>query len=179
MNDWSCFLPFSPHPYRHWLTYTGSLTRRLGKYCKSVRVERLYQGLQKPILGEAGVIGIKPRQLAFVREVCLYCNNEPVVFAHSVIAVGAIRGDWHWLSKMKHQSLGEKLFVNHRIQRQPLAYKKLNAFHPLYQRVCRKLTIKQSDLWARRSVFILKAKPILVTEVFLPDITKLSKPFLP
>jgi chorismate-pyruvate lyase len=30
-------------------------------------------------------------------------------------------------------------------------------------------------LWARRSVFLLKGKPLLVTEVFLPGVQNLGK----
>jgi chorismate--pyruvate lyase len=56
-----------------------------------------------------------------------------------------------------------------------LHYKKLHAQHPLYQRAAAELTDAPASLWARRSLFDLHGSPLLVTEVFLPEILMLDK----
>jgi chorismate--pyruvate lyase len=105
-----------------------------------------------------------------LREVHLYCGDTPVVFAHSVIPKKGMNGAWHHLGKLGNKPLGAALFANPLIKRMPLQFRKLDRRHALYRRACAILHEPPSHLWARRSVFILKKYPILVTEVFLPGI---------
>lgn len=98
-----------------------------------------------------------------------------MVFAHSVLPLHGLRGPWHALSALGNKPLGATLFANPMVKRTPLAFKKLGARDELYVRACRLLTCKPPHLWARRSIFSLKGCPILVTEVFLPDILDLAK----
>lgn len=98
-----------------------------------------------------------------------------MVFAHSVLPLPGLRGPWQGLSKLGNKPLGAALFANPLIKRTPLAFKKLGTRDPLYLRACQILTATPPQLWARRSIFSLKDSPILVTEVFLPDILRLAK----
>lgn len=119
------------------------------------------------------MLGLRPRELAHVREVYLYCGKNPVVFAHSVVARKNLRGAWCGLSNLGNKSLGTMLFTNPVVKRTPLQFKKLNSGHPLFHRACRDLQLAPFSLWARRSLFSLHGQPILVTEVFLPSILDL------
>lgn len=110
-----------------------------------------------------------------VREVYLYSDGMPVVFAHSVVKKKHLQGAWRNLSGLGNQSLGSMLFSNPMIQRTAFSFKKLRAGHPLYDRACRKLEIRPTSLWARRSLFTLQMQPILVTEVFLPMLHRLKR----
>ena len=71
------------------------------------------------------------------------------------------------------RSLGSLLFTHPLVVRQPLHYKTLRPNHPLYKSATAKVKVKPKMLWARRSLFYLHNAPLLVTEVFLPDILKL------
>ena len=71
-----------------------------------------------------------------------------------------------------NKPLGALLFTHPLVERQPLHYKALHAHHPLYRRATALLPDPPDRLWARRSLFYLHQAPLLVTEVFLPEILK-------
>lgn len=160
-------------PYRHWLTGQGSLTRRIQARCRAFSVRHVTQRFGKSVQDEAECTGLQPRQYALLREVFLYCGETPVVFAHSVLPKSSLRSTWYGLGSLGNKPLGAALFSTPRIKRTPLEFKKLSPRHPLYHRACRLLPRKPAHLWARRSLFHLHGKPILVTEVFLPAILEL------
>jgi chorismate--pyruvate lyase len=162
-----------PRPLRSWLGDRGSLTRRLRSHCAEFRVEPLGTGLARPNPDEYALLGLAVGVSAYVREVLLVCNGAPVVFAHSVLPYASLRGGWNGISRLGSRPLGEALFSNRRIQRQPLAFRHLRQGHPLFDALARRHATTVDALWARRSVFCLDAQPLLVTEVFLPEIDAL------
>ena len=97
-------------------------------------------------------------------------DNQPVVFAHSVLPRTSLRGAWNGLGRLGNQLLGATLFANPKVKRTPLSYKKLTPNHALYKHAAQHLTQKPSYLWARRSIFSLNCANIMVTEVFLPQL---------
>lgn len=125
-------------------------------------------GLTRPNLDEYALLGLAPGTRAYVREVLLLCNDSPVVFAHSVLPYPSLRGGWNGISKLGSRPLGQALFSDHRIQRQPLTYRSVPREHPLFRAITRQHALHDKSLWARRSVFCLNQHPLLVTEVFLP-----------
>jgi len=163
--------PFSlPRSLRTWLSDRGSLTQRLKLHCASFRVVPLATGLARANADEYALLGMAPGTRVYVREVLLLCNEMPVVFAHSVLPPAGLRGGWNGITRLGSRSLGEALFSDPRIERQPLAYRQVQRDHPLYRAAARQQTVAASCLWARRSVFCLNRHPLLVTEVFLPAI---------
>jgi len=171
---WQTHAPAAPCLLRPWLLDRGSLTQRIQQRCVgfSVRGVRLTTG--KACRDEAGLVRLKPARYALLREVNLYCGDTPVVFAHSVIPLAGLHGPWRGLSRLGNKPLGVALFADPLIRRQPLQFRKLNSHHTLYRRACRNLAQHPPYLWARRSVFVLRGQPILVTEVFLPAILELA-----
>lgn len=162
-----------PRSLRAWLSDHGSLTQRLRSRCASFRVVPLVTGMARANTDEYALLGMAPGTRAYVREVVLLCNDVPVVFAHSVLPQAGLRGGWNGITRLGSRSLGEALFSDHRIERLPLAYRKLRHAHPLYRATARQQTVAVGSLWARRSVFCLNGHPLLVTEVFLPAIDAL------
>jgi len=163
--------PFSlPRSLRTWLSDHGSLTQRLKSRCTSFRVVPLETGLARANADEYALLGVAPGTRVYVREVLLLCNDVPVVFAHSVLPSAGLRGGWNGITRLGSRSLGEALFSDHRIERQPLAYCRVRNDHPLFRAAARQQAVAASSLWARRSVFCLNRHPLLVTEVFLPTI---------
>jgi len=170
---WHSRAPGAKCLFRPWLIEQGSLTRRIQLRCSAFSVRNVQMRQGKACRDEAALVGLKQRDQALLREVYLYCQEKPVVFAHSVIPLAGLRGPWHALSRLGNKPLGATLFANPVVNRTPLAYKKLGPRHELYRRACRLLATRPAFLWARRSVFSLKNSPILVTEVFLPTILDL------
>lgn len=154
------------HRLRAWLADEGSLTARIQGRCRHFSVTVMRQALIRPHADEARLLGIRRGSLAWVREVVLHADGCPVVFAHSVLPRTSVRGAWRLFAAVGGRPLGAALFADSRIRRGTLAYRRLDARHPLW----RATTGGGHELWARRSLFHRCGKPLLVTEVFLPDI---------
>lgn len=162
-----------PRPLRDWLCDKGSLTERLKARCADFRVVPLTTGLARPNQDEYDLLKLRSGAQAYVREVLLLCNDVPVVFAHSVLPYPSLRGAWNGISRLGSRPLGEALFADHRIHRRSLAYRNIHPGHPLFRALAQHQPVHDSTVWARRSVFCLNAQPLLVTEVFMPEIDSL------
>jgi chorismate--pyruvate lyase len=155
---------------RHWLIDTGSLTARLKARYADFAVRPVLLKNAKALIDESALLGLKANQHALIREVVLMGNEQPVVFAHSVLPHASLRGAWRGLGKLGNKPLGAALFANVNVKRTPLEYKKLPRHHPISMRVAGHVPNVQKVLWARRSVFQLNCARILVTEVFLEQL---------
>lgn len=161
--------------YTPWLRDEGSLTRRIQLRCKIFTVRPVHSGLARVACDEATLLGLPYDRNAFSREVFLYADGKPVVFAHSACAHEHLRGAWGAVRGLGNRSLGTLLFTHPLVKRQPLHYKALHSNHPLYHSAIAVLGDAPPRLWARRSLFIVRGAALLVTEVFLPEILKLSR----
>ena len=164
--------PAAAGRYRHWLTDRGSLTARIRGRCDRFHVELLFQGLRRPDRDESFLFD-QPRARALVREVLLVCDGTPVVFAHTVLDPRDLCGVWRSVARLGTRPLGAALFADARIRRGTLRHRRIQLHHELHRRIQRTLPDVNGSLWARRSVFTLERSPILVTEVFLPEILQL------
>ena len=163
-------LPFASHQYHPWLIERGSLTARLQQKYADFYVEPVSVRYQRPAFEEAALLHMAANDRAQVREVLLYGNGKPVVFAHSVLPRKSLHGEWRGLGRLGNKPLGAVLFASPEVKRTPLSYKKLAANHVLYQRAMRYVAGQPDYLWARRSIFSLNRASIMVVEVFLPDL---------
>ena len=159
-----------------WLRDRGSLTQRIQQRCAHFAVQGVRSGLARIALDEAALLGVASPHLAWSREVFLYADGIPVVFAHSACARQHLRGAWSAVGGLGNKPLGALLFAHPLVERRPLHYRALRGAHPLYQRAAAVLGHPPGRLWARRSLFYLHGAPLLVTEVFLPEILRLAKP---
>ena len=170
--DWQR-TPAGAGRYREWLTDRGSLTARIAERCPGVRVQVTFQGLRRPDRDERFLFVDDGRSRVLVREVLLCCGDLPVVFAHTVVRPRDLDGPWRSVARLGSRPLGAALFADPRIERFPLHQRKIGLHHELHRRVRAVLPVKARWLWARRSLFRLHDSPILVTEVFLPEILSL------
>ncbi|MDD5059227.1 MAG: chorismate lyase [Sideroxydans sp.] len=161
---------------RPWLHNHGSLTQRIRQRCDQFAVHPVRSGLARIAFDEAALLGIAPHQLAYSREVFLYADGQPVVFAHSTFAQTDLRKAWSSVTGLGNRSLGSLLFTHPLVIRQPLHFKALRPHHPLYRSAVTRIGERPPMLWARRSLFHLHGAPLLVTEVFLPQILQLKQP---
>jgi chorismate--pyruvate lyase len=142
--------------------------------CQDFSVRPVRSGLARIAYDEAVALNLQPRQRAYSREVFIYADNKPVVFAHSTCALRHLRGHWSALAGLGNQPLGAMLFTHPLVERNALYFKVLRKSHPLYQSAAKSGDLPDV-LWARRSLFVLNKAPLLVTEVFLPGILELGK----
>ena len=146
-----------PRHWQAWLQDKGSLTQRLihasdGHF--SVRVISNRWGI--PSQSEAEALMLKPRQRAIIREVELLCHNQVWVCARSIIPHSTLTGRLRQFKNIGTKPLGALLFKHPNMIRGALEVTSLPQINS-HQRH-----------WARRSVFYLDGKGILVTEVFMP-----------
>ncbi|MFW5432332.1 MAG: chorismate--pyruvate lyase family protein [Methylophilaceae bacterium] len=162
--------PVLAYGYQHWLIDNASLTLRLKLRHPKFRVKPVSVRYAKALTDEQAILNLKRDQKSLVREVVLISNNQPLVFAHSVLPKSSLRGDWHGFGRLGSKPLGEALFANPKVQRTSFRFKKLSRQHPLYKEAIQYSECSSEYLWARRSVFSLNCVSILVTEIFLPRI---------
>lgn len=160
--------------WRDWLRCGGSLTQRLRQVCGTFAVRRLCQGAGRLHADEAGAVGLPPGAAALMRDVLLEGDGRPLVFGHSVVAIGHLDGPWRALRRLGCRPLAEALYADRRIARSGLEFRRLARAHPLHQRLEAVLGAQPDRLWARRSLFFRDGAPLLVTEVFLPALLERS-----
>ena len=161
--------PPSPlHPstgLRSWLLDSGSLTAKLlilsgGKF----KVQVLRQIHARAHRSEALALGIGAHERCLIREVILRGHNQPWVFARSVLPLRSLTGTLRHLRKQGTRPLGAFLFSQPHLKRSAIALASISSHHAYLPATL----MGTSPVWGRRSVFSLDAKPLLVSEVFLP-----------
>lgn len=157
--------PKVPTATRAWLLDTGSLTQRLVDCSQhNFRVQLLSHHWQRPLPSERRALGLHRRELAIVREVYLLCHGQPWVFARSVIPAQTLSGRLRRLRKFSDSSLGQLLFSEVSMRRQPFELARIAGDHPALPPQVR----QDLPLWGRRCRFTITGKPLLVSEIFLP-----------
>jgi len=151
-----------------WLLDPSSLTARLKTHCDEFRVEVLGQQIIQCSETEANE-DILAGEDVLVREVLLFCDNKPQVFARSLLPLKSLTGDEKKLAELGSQSLGQVLFNHPSLIRKRIEISLFLPSSSLSLLVNALNLSSTQSLWGRRSVFVLKNKPIMVAEVFLPD----------
>jgi len=174
MSAWHSAAPAHSDPWRSWLVYPGSLTRRIVERAGAMRVEVIAERSLFPNADEYGALGRPQRRLAFVREVLLHARTRPVVLAHSIVARADLDGAWNALRGLGSRPLAAMLFNDPRVRRGPFEFARIDARHPLWRRAAQLRGEPLPVLRARRSRFSLHDRPLVVTEVFLPALGELG-----
>ena len=170
MTRWKRLAPSHANPWRSWLTYRGSLTWRLVARCGRFQVRLVSQRLRFPNDDEYRALGRPAHRLAFVREVLLLADGRPVVLAHSIVGRRDVRGVWRAVAGLGTRPLAELLFTDRRVRREPFEFARIEDHHALGRRAAELTGRSQGPMLARRSLFRLRGRPLLVTEVFLPEL---------
>ena len=165
---WNTHFPYKsreiPIPLKSWLFDKGSLTQRLVTLSQGeFSVHPLSEGWLKPFAHERKALGLQTHESAFVRMVALYGNGQPWVLARSIIPRQTLQGTLRILCHLGNQPLGAFLFAHPNLQRSALEVAKPSIFSPYHQ-------MESPGLWARRSIFSLQQRSLLVSELFLPQL---------
>jgi chorismate--pyruvate lyase len=137
-------------------------------------VQVVRQGLHIPNEDEYRQLGQPTHRRALVREVVLHAGGRPVVLAHSIAAWRDLSGAWRGLRGLGSRPLAEALFTDPLVSRGALEFVRIDARHPLGRRARQVFGRDLPPLWARRSRFLKHGRPLLVTEVFLPELLALG-----
>ncbi len=150
-----------------WLLESSSLTAKLKKHCEHFRVKVLGQKVEPCHPLEANE-SIKVGEDVLVREVLLYCDDIPHVFARSLLPLSSLTGEEQILENLGEQSLGQVLFNNAKLERKTIGISPFESKTSVVNLAESLGFNSQKKLWGRRSVFYVQDKPLMVAEVFLP-----------
>jgi chorismate--pyruvate lyase len=160
-----------PEPVLRWLLDPASLTRRVQAVCRGrFRVEVLKQGYARPQRNEAQRLGMRVGSSALVREVNLLCDEQPWIYARTVIPRTTLTGPRRHLARLRSRPLGAVLFADPTMARGPVEVTRLAPGDRLYPNLPGLRDELRPAIWGRRSVFTLAGFPLLVSEIFLPGI---------
>ena len=166
-----------PPALRSWLLDQGSLTQRLVDASHgNFRVEILKQCTERPRLSELRALNMNLSAKALVREVLLFGNNEPWVYARSILPLTTLVGPLRRFRKLDNRPLGALLFNDPTMRRGPM---EIACITPANSRLPEQVSQFAEPLWGRRSVFFLSGKPLLVSEIFLPTFKPYNSPINP
>lgn len=112
--------------------------------------------------------------IGLVRQVQLLCDETPCVYARTIIPVTTLTGRQRRLGFLGDKPLGAFLFADPGMQRGEVELARICAGQSMFAQATTGLATVPEDIWGRRSVFRVGGKPLLVTEVFLPDLPEFN-----
>lgn len=168
VDEW----PAAVQPRALWpfIAEAGSLTERLRERSGGrFRVQVLAQGHASLHAEDMALLGAKPDEAGYVRQVFLCAGEQPWVYARSLVAGAADR----WLKELGERPLGDQVFARADARRSAIEAAKLDPRHALYKEAVGHLPAAErarvtDALWARRSLLTVEGVHILIYECFLP-----------
>ena len=156
---------------QNWLKTATSLTAKLRHLCPNLEVIVLSEKYEVPLLSEAQKLNLKPDEEAWVRCVVLKCHDQHLIYARTIIPAMSSTNPWHELQQLGNKPLGEILFEMPKTQRSDFEFSKdLLSLWPYLNCHLNNTQENKKFAYARRSVFEQKGAPLLLTEVFLPQL---------
>lgn len=143
-----------PEAIASWLTDRTSMTARLASYGQPITVTVTNEGYipaQQLTVEERQAFTDQLDSQYWLREVQLLANGSPWLAGRTVIPHTSLNGPEAALKQLGTTPLGQHLFTSQVLSRDYL------------------LAGKMGNWWARRSLLRLAAKPLLLTEIFLPN----------
>jgi len=122
-------------------------------------VKVLQQRWGKATLSEAKALNVRLRERVLIREVVLYGEGVPWVYARSILPSSSLVGSMRRIRKLDDRPLGAWLFRQPSLKRGPIQFAQMQlSGTELFQ---------AQEAWGRRSVFYIEGRPLLVGEIFL------------
>lgn len=153
-----------------WLYEQGSLTAKLKQHCLDFSVKLLgkYQRDLNAIEQlKFGFVSPTPVPVQ-VREVLLYCDGTPWVYAQTLMPLVNIPPSIVKLTTLGEKPLGEVIFNEAGVKRSNIEVAEFDRHSPVSRLASEVDHPALSSLWGRRSMFTLDGYSLLVAEVFLP-----------
>ena len=159
-----------PHKLKSWLQDPGSFMARLASFgVKDARIEVLNQAWVLALPEEAQQLQLKDGH-ALIREVFIKSHERFWMFARTIFHPAIFAGETIGLTQLQNQSLGSVLFSYPGIQRSEFEFLQFDKNDVTYPHMT---ALTERPLWARRSIFSLPQKSLLLIEVFTSEILNL------
>jgi chorismate--pyruvate lyase len=136
---------------KSWLQEVGPITKRI-KSNKEFKLELIQDELDIVKASEREFLKTNSNDIR-VREVILYANQDPFVFARTIIPTSTIQKGLSDLGKIGNKPLGDILFEKEIFSKEIV--------------LCSSFKRKNKIFWGRISKYTVKGYPFSVMEVFL------------
>ena len=134
-----------------WLNEPGSITSRIKSF-SNFRLKLLKDGPGEVDATEDDLI-ISNYEENNIREVVLYSDEEPLIYAKSIIPLETIRLGLDVLGNLKENPLGDILFSNTEIKKKYMLFAKFQLHKKIF--------------YGRKGIYTVKGYPFSVCEIFL------------
>lgn len=151
--------------HSEWLLETGSLTAKLKQEFAVFSVKVLNEKQIMLSAEQAEIVGVE-KQAALCREVLLYGDGQPRIYAQSWIPLEHLEQNSTFLN-LGTKPLGEFIFQHPRLQRESIMLAEIVPA-PYTAELLQELKLDVTPFFARRSVFNLDEVKLMVCEAFLP-----------
>ena len=163
-----------PERLQDWLGEEGSFMQRVRNKGVLPQIQVLNQCWGFPTLDEREQLNILTRSYALFREVLIGSENKNWMFARTVIPRETLTGKLKQLAHLRKRSLGSLLFNDPTLLRSEFEVTCLVPNTNEHEALTTYIKIPSDEpIWARRSLFYVQNKTLLLTEYFLPDILNL------
>lgn len=173
---------YIPPSVSEWLRKPFVLSEALRRVCDNFSVKISDQSVKSLYADEIAALKCFESELGYVRETYLGDTTNPLVYARVSMPVSTYEVYKTQLENLGSRPIGETLlYKDPTYTRSEFEVKRLSqddellfdalVHHHFYRAVISK-DASSHELWARRSVFKLSGNPLLITEVFMPDIPK-------
>lgn len=171
---WHEYTPSTPAPLpaevASWVSLETSMTARIADVAaRPIDVEVLRQA-QAPLRPDEAPLFADPAAPALIREVCLSAAGQPLLVARTALTSTKLQTH-PTILKLGNKALGSLLFSGPRpcpFTLREFAW--LTPGDPLFDLVASRHPAGAAGYWGRRTLFWLFEEPLLVTEVFLPEL---------
>ena len=134
-----------------WLNEPGSITSRIKSF-SNFRLKLLRDGPGEVDIIEDDLI-VANYEENNTREVILYSDEKPLIYAKSIIPLATIRLGLGVLGNLKENPLGDILFSNPEIKKKYMLFAKFQSNEKIF--------------YGRKGIYTVKSYPFSVCEIFL------------
>ena len=134
-----------------WLNESGSITSRIKSF-SDFKLKLLRDGPGEVDSADDDLI-ISNYKENNIREVLLYSDEEPLIYAKSIIPFETIRLGLGVLGNLKENPLGDILFSNTEIKKEYMLFSKFE--------------LNKKIFYGRKGIYTVKGFPFSVCEIFL------------
>ena len=134
-----------------WLNESGSITSRIKSFSDfKLKLLRDSPGEVDAAVDDLIISNYKENN---IREVLLYSDEEPLIYAKSIIPLETIRLGLGILGNLKENPLGDILFSNPEIKKEYMLFSKFESNKKIF--------------YGRKGIYTVKGFPFSVCEIFL------------
>lgn len=145
------------------------MTKRIEELVEQRVVVKVLRDARGHIHSDEQCLLNSTRSTGHVREITLNAGGRTLLVARTVFSARRLRLN-RKLRRLGSRPLGELLFLKGEAKWSKREFGKVSSRHPVFDLIKLAIPKQSANGWVRRTVFIFNSCPILVTEVFLPDL---------